>query len=65
MKLTANIIRDTVSSGNARACVRIAETLRFEYSMDYGKSWRMVNNLTGISMADWDALLLEGETHEA
>lgn len=65
MKVTANIIRDTVKGGNARACVRIAETLRFEYDMDYGKTWRMVNNLTGISMADWDELLREGEVNEA
>ncbi len=65
MKITANIIRDVVSSGNARGCVRIAETLRFEYDMDYGKTWRMVSNLTGISQPDWDALLQEGEVNEA
>ena len=65
MRITANVIRDTVKGGNARGCVRIAETLRFEYGMDYGKTWRTVSNVTGISMADWDALLQEGETNEA
>lgn len=62
MKVTANIIRDAVKSEDAGICGKIAETLRFEYGMTYGKIWRLVSNVTGISEADWDALLQESET---
>jgi hypothetical protein len=64
VRVTATVIRDVVKGGNARGCARIAETLRFEYGMDYGKIWRMVSNVTGINQADWDELLREGETNE-
>ncbi len=64
MRITANVIRDTVKGGHARGCVLIAETLRSEYDMDHGKAWRTVSNVTGISRADWDELLREGETNE-
>lgn len=62
MRVTADTIRTAVESENASLCGKIAETLRFEYGMNYGKIWRTVSNVTGISMADWDQLLQESET---
>lgn len=61
MKVTANIIRDAVKSEDAKICGKIAETLRFEYGMTYGRIWRMVSNVTGISQADWDELMQEAD----
>lgn len=60
MKLTANIIRDVVNGKDATMCVKIADTLRMS-GFNYGRIYRLVSNVTGISEADWDALLYEGE----
>ena len=61
MKVTANIIRDIVKGEDAKSCVKLADTLRMDYGFTYGRIWRMVSNVTGISAADWDELLYEGE----
>jgi hypothetical protein len=62
VRVTANIIRNIVKGKDTKGCVLLADTLRNGYSMTYGQIWRMVSNVTGISQADWDELLREGET---
>lgn len=62
MRVTANIIKDAVRNKDGRVCAAIAETLRFEYGFDYAKTYLYVSKATGISEADWDELLQEGET---
>lgn len=59
MKVTTETIRIAVESKDASLCGKLAETMRFDYGMDYGKIWRTVSNVTGISMADWDELMQE------
>jgi len=60
MNVTANLIRQVVEGEDAKGCVIVADALR-AHGFNYSRTWRMVSNLTGISQADWDELLQEGE----
>ena len=61
MTIGQAIIRVCAQS-DAKGAVRIAETLRFRFRMNYREVFEFVSKIGGIELPEWDALLEEGET---
>ena len=64
MKLTREIVHEAINQKDAKEVGRIADMLRAK-GMNHGESWRFFSNITGIQMAEYDALLYEADELEA
>ena len=56
----AQKVRDSIEQMDAQEVGQIAEALR-DNGYTYMQSWQLFNNLTGISMPDYDELLYEAD----
>lgn len=56
-------IKKAVRTNNAAMAGGVAAFLRFE-GMDYQQTYDLANELTGIGLAEWDALLYSFDTGE-
>ena len=52
-----------IQQRDTRLVAEIAQYLRFKFKMDYMQQFEFANKCAGIELADWDQLLMEGESH--
>ena len=56
-----NMIIKAVETQNATLAGRLVDHCRYQLGMKYSEIFALANQLTGVELGDWDALLMEYE----